>query len=214
MCIQIYSTLIGSQLTLRSVLGIGRQKTGPIFYRTEVRNLINSTLRTITDDAGAEMKWKKYEDDVVSHYRVAIIGWPSDIPFENLSESNNGIGVLKRLLVAWQDSTIKWAPLTEEQYSARRQGIDQAPVVAKPRKIRSDKGKKRARTEAGVESAAKRLRLAEPAAVSARMGPTDAGESGAAGPALSDTDHGSGAAGPVSGAVGPMSGAVATVAVI
>ncbi|EGO28144.1 hypothetical protein SERLADRAFT_433994 [Serpula lacrymans var. lacrymans S7.9] len=53
----------------------------------QIHKLINDKLKDITDDPNAKMQWVLYWQNIVQRYQVIIEGWPSDIPFENLSKA-------------------------------------------------------------------------------------------------------------------------------
>lgn len=56
--------------------------------------------------------------DVVTRYRVRIEGWPlADVPFKNLSDVPN-LGKLEHLLRGWQDGSIHFRHIDEEEWRA------------------------------------------------------------------------------------------------
>jgi len=96
------------------------------------------------------MEWKNYWDKVVQRYRVKIEGWPSGIPFANLSEASSALPELKNLLQQWQDGRTHWRKLSHTEYTAlelehNHQIETQEISPPAPRRRRSDYGKKRSR---------------------------------------------------------------------
>ena len=94
------------------------------------------------------MKWKFYWRDIVSKYHVMIEGWPLEIPLGNLSDVATSLPVLERLRHLWNTDKITFRSLNDaefqkldEQHSVEIENGEVNPPV--PRKIRSDKGKKR-----------------------------------------------------------------------
>lgn len=73
------------------------------------------------------MRWPTYWKDVVTRYRVAIQGWPQDVPFRNLSDVSN-LQKLEVLLRGWQNGDIYFRRLSDEEFealSAERMGGDE-----------------------------------------------------------------------------------------
>lgn len=100
----------------------------------------------ITEDESAQMEWKHYWQKVVAHHKVAIEGWPDNIPFKNLSEASSALHELKSLLEQWQDGRIHWKKLTDEEAERLfEEHRAQGKVPEATRRTRSDRGKKRKR---------------------------------------------------------------------
>ncbi|KAL5520200.1 hypothetical protein ACEPAG_9413 [Sanghuangporus baumii] len=58
------------------------------------------------------MEWNKYEERVVDKHRVALIGWPKDVPFKtDLSIPN-----IETVLDAMRKETCRWKKLTDREY--------------------------------------------------------------------------------------------------
>ncbi|KAH9951111.1 hypothetical protein B0H21DRAFT_353263 [Amylocystis lapponica] len=85
--------------------------------RAELRRLIQESLRAITGDDIAVMRWPTYLRDVVQRYNVIIEGWPENIPFRNLSDLSN-VQILETLLRGWQTGTIRFRRITSEELGA------------------------------------------------------------------------------------------------
>lgn len=102
------------------------------------------------------MEWKHYWRNVVKRYHVMIEGWPSTIPFRNLSEASSSLSDLESLLRKWRCGTIHWKRLDESEFEAldatRDQQIENGEIDAPvARRRRSDFGKKRPRSEANEQ---------------------------------------------------------------
>ena len=99
----------------------------------------------ITGNREAQMEWKHYWVKVVARYHVVIEGWPNSIPFKNLSTASSPLTSLNTLLQSWQDGMTYWKKLTSDEADKlirdlKSKGEIQEP---QPRRIRSDRGKKR-----------------------------------------------------------------------
>lgn len=93
------------------------------------------------------MKWANYETDVVCKYGYEIIGWPADNPITK-SVDNLSIPVLDRIIDGFNDGTIYWEEVPQEELAIRRRNAPR-----KTRASRSDKGKrKRAPSGSGAEN--------------------------------------------------------------
>lgn len=60
------------------------------------------------------MQWTEYWRNIVQCYNVVCEGWPSTIPFKNLSEASSALPELRMLLNKWESGAIKWRYLEEE----------------------------------------------------------------------------------------------------
>ncbi|KAG1793274.1 uncharacterized protein HD556DRAFT_1443705 [Suillus plorans] len=104
----------------------------------------------ITGIPKATMQWTEYWRNTVQRYNVVCEGWPSTIPFKNLSEASSALSELRMLLNKWESGAIKWRYLEEEEYERLLQEclqkIDGGEIIERTRRQRSDKGKKRAHT--------------------------------------------------------------------
>lgn len=58
------------------------------------------------------MEWTRYEMRIVDVYKVALAGWPENIPFTSELSSTSLDAVLAALL----DGTCKWKKLSESEY--------------------------------------------------------------------------------------------------
>ena len=100
------------------------------------------------------MEWKHYWVKVVARYNVVIEGWPDGIPFKNLSLASSPLPVLNNLLHSWQDGMTHWKKLTSDETDQliddmKARGEIQEP---EPRRVRSDRGKKRKRQLANADA--------------------------------------------------------------
>lgn len=81
-----------------------------------------------------------------------VEGWPTSVPFRNLSEASNSLAELEGLLKGWQDGTIYWKTLSSQELKEleleRNQQIRDGEVEPdQPRARRSDYGTKRSRSK-------------------------------------------------------------------
>jgi hypothetical protein len=74
----------------------------------------NVQSRAASSNVLAEMKWTK-PSSLSSLYGVALMGWPTDIPFKNPSENSKEIN--KRLLESLRDGAIQFVRETSERQS-------------------------------------------------------------------------------------------------
>ncbi|KAG1871413.1 hypothetical protein F4604DRAFT_1521198, partial [Suillus subluteus] len=57
-----------------------------------------------------------YFHNVVQHYQVIIKGWPTNIPFTNLSKVSSTLPDLDMLLQKWWSNAIKWRQVNDEEF--------------------------------------------------------------------------------------------------
>jgi hypothetical protein len=99
------------------------------------------------------MKWGTgYWTRIVCPHRVIIRSWPSQVKFECISKSCSSVRDLQLLLEAWTEATTHWVQLSDAEFAEeeRKRADDiRAGILPadKSRKTRSDKGRKRTRTE-------------------------------------------------------------------
>ena len=97
------------------------------------------------------MQWVHYFRNVIQRYQVIVEGWPSNIPFTNLSQISSALPQLKMLLHRWESGSTYWKSLSDEELEQLRQEreekIENGDLVDRRRQTRSDKGKKRKNTE-------------------------------------------------------------------
>ncbi|KAF8120562.1 hypothetical protein EV363DRAFT_1459116 [Boletus edulis] len=137
-----------------------------VALRSELRNLILSELREITGNGSIRMRYKDFWPKIVRRYKVDITGWPSDIPFTDLSDGSRSLSDLESLLRKWKDGTIQWRKLTPEEYKRlendREEQIKRGEIAVHKRQTRSDAGTKR-RSYGGSTQARKKTRTASSA---------------------------------------------------
>ena len=107
------------------------------------------------------MEWKHYGRNVVKRYMVVIEGWPTNIPFRNLSDASSSLSDLESLLRKWRSGKVYWKAITnselQELDSARNVEIEHGDQEAPaPRRRRSDYGKKRSAKRADEASKKRR----------------------------------------------------------
>jgi hypothetical protein len=106
----------------------------------------------LVNDPSATMRWTHYWRDVVSRHHAIIDGWPDDVPFKNLSDVSSSLPALESLLRKWESGKIFWRALTVAEFNEmdleRNVNIETGTTLEpRPRRTRSDKGKKRSRPQ-------------------------------------------------------------------
>ncbi|KAI5987668.1 hypothetical protein EDD15DRAFT_2372037 [Pisolithus albus] len=124
--------------------------------RSDIRRVITERLQQVTGDPRAKMEWRYYFRNIVSRYRVVVEGWPTIVPFVNLSLASSSLSVLEMLLRKWELGSIYWKTLTDGEYNELRKErdgqIERGEITEPMRRPRSDKGTKRARCSTGESS--------------------------------------------------------------
>ncbi|KAG1771090.1 hypothetical protein EV702DRAFT_928738, partial [Suillus placidus] len=59
--------------------------------RSAIRHIINEKLQSITGNPKATMQWADYWRNIVQCYLIICEGWPSTVPFKNLSEASSAL---------------------------------------------------------------------------------------------------------------------------
>jgi len=81
-----------------------------------------------------------------------VEGWPTTIPFANLSSASSSLSQLELLLRKWEMGATYWKELTDEEFEELRQErneqLESGAVMEPSCRTRSDKGKKRTRSAA------------------------------------------------------------------
>jgi hypothetical protein len=100
------------------------------------------------------MEWKHYWRNIVQRHQVVMEGWPSNIPFRNLSDASSSLSDLESLLRDWRSGKIHWKQITNRELQDLEQDRDiqiQNGEVDLPsgRRRRSDYGTKRTRKKGG-----------------------------------------------------------------
>lgn len=125
-------------------------------------------LGKITGNESAQMRYKDFWPKIVRHYKVEITGWPSDIPFKDLSEGSRSLSDLESLLRKWKNGTVHWRKLTDEEYTRhendRDEQIERGEITVRKRQSRSDAGTKR-RSYGGPTQARKKARTTSGAVI-------------------------------------------------
>ncbi|KAG1884472.1 hypothetical protein F4604DRAFT_1878775 [Suillus subluteus] len=115
--------------------------------RALIRQQINRALQEITKVPKATMQWANYWRNVVQRYRVICEGWPTHIPFKNLSEASTSLPELQMLHDMWKNKLISWRLLDEDEYQRllqeHNENVNTGEIVEPSRRPRSDQGKKR-----------------------------------------------------------------------
>ncbi|KAI0689088.1 hypothetical protein C8T65DRAFT_589023 [Cerioporus squamosus] len=87
--------------------------------RGELRKEMNAELSCLSGRGGAKMRWtvKSYFLYVFLRYRIALRGWPRDIPFMNLSDIT-GWEHISRLSTRWKTGKMYFAPVSDAALEA------------------------------------------------------------------------------------------------
>ena len=100
------------------------------------------------------MQWAYYWSAVVRPYKVKLEGWPSDIPFGNLSDVATSLPTLEKLSRLLKKGQLHWKALTDaelDELEDKRNGqIEAGQIVERVRQPRSDKGKKHVQNVTGA----------------------------------------------------------------
>jgi len=90
-------------------------------------------IEEITGEPHAKMQWVHYFRNVVTRYLVVVEGWPTEIPFMNLSDVSSALPQLEALLRNWESGSIFWCKLTEQEYHEmvrkRNEQLDSGEIV-------------------------------------------------------------------------------------
>jgi hypothetical protein len=111
------------------------------------------------------MNYAKYDRDIVSKYKVKLVGWPSTIKFANPSEIGT-VDDIRNLRQALKTGECKWVALSRRQQIAHEETVAAkvatGELTVKKRKERSDKGKTRGKgTKKPGKVGGKRVRAEE-----------------------------------------------------
>ncbi|KAH8114629.1 hypothetical protein DFH11DRAFT_1726643 [Phellopilus nigrolimitatus] len=126
------------QLEAYSVSGlvgvVSNENKRKVMHKKSIRNMIRSSLHEATGISDVEMSWKNYDRDIVSELGVELVGWPVRPigPIDNLNCTT-----LNDIVNGLTNGSIYWTTSGKEAHA----NGDEGP--SKPRKLRSDKGKKR-----------------------------------------------------------------------
>jgi hypothetical protein len=92
------------------------------------------------------MCYVKYDQNIVTKYKVELVGWPASIKFANPSEIGN-VDSIRKLRQALMVGECKWIVQSRGQQAAYAEKLAKKVAageqVPKKRKQRSDKGKQR-----------------------------------------------------------------------
>ncbi|KAG1835967.1 hypothetical protein DFJ58DRAFT_735336 [Suillus subalutaceus] len=91
-------------------------KSSVLQFSSAIRHEIGKRLVEITKDEDAKMHWTNYFRNVVQCYQVIIEGWPTNIPFTNLSKVSSALPDLDMLLRKWRSNAIKWRRVDDEEF--------------------------------------------------------------------------------------------------
>ena len=79
-------------------------------------------------------------------YWVIFEGWPSNIPFQNLSAVSSPLADLESLLQRWQDGTTYWKQITASEAEKLINGMKERGEIQEPQcRTWSDRGRKHKR---------------------------------------------------------------------
>ncbi|KAJ7500262.1 hypothetical protein B0H11DRAFT_2225808 [Mycena galericulata] len=112
------------------------------YLKSMIRDLIGEKL----GDANAQMQYVWYEEDIVQHYSIVLLGWTFP-ELKNPSELSTSLPALQELHDALKDGTCFFKKLTPEELAVRKadwlRDVKAGVVERKHRNTRSDKGVKR-----------------------------------------------------------------------
>ena len=80
----------------------------------------HGTAGELTGDDEAGMYWtlEDYIESVVLQHGLKLVGWPPDIPFQNLSNVRGGAPVLAHLQHRWDSGILRFVPIAEDERMA------------------------------------------------------------------------------------------------
>ena len=111
------------------------------------------------------MNYNNYNTAIVETYGVKLLGWPTSVTFTNPSNIGT-IGEIRKLRDALKSGECRWKKMSKSERGAFNADLDTRRAagenVKKPRKKRSDAGRKRKNIGTGEENgpAPKRARHA------------------------------------------------------
>ena len=78
------------------------------------------TAGEVTGDDEAGMYWtlEDYIESVVLQHGLKLVGWPPDIPFQNLSNIRGGVSTLTHLEHLWESGILRFVRITEDERMA------------------------------------------------------------------------------------------------
>lgn len=95
---------------------------------------------------GLTMSYSKYEETIVTLHKVAIDGWPADVPRVS-PQSLTKVEDVKDLYEAWSEGQTAWQKLTiKEIREMRCQRDSQVERVKQTKKSRTTEGRKQKHT--------------------------------------------------------------------
>ncbi|KAG1758475.1 hypothetical protein EDD22DRAFT_783882, partial [Suillus occidentalis] len=113
---------------------------------SEICHEIGKGLVEITKDEDAKMHWTHYFRNVIQCYQVIIEGWPTGIPFVNLSKVLSTLPELESLLQKWRAGTIRWRQVDDEEFQQlldkRNVKLENGELIEHHCHTHSDKGRK------------------------------------------------------------------------
>lgn len=92
---------------------------------------------TMTGNPTIRMRWKRFAQDIRAVYRIAVFGWPADIPFVDPQQHRPRDA--SRLLHLWRTGQITFQYVTFDVVAAME--AHEGPRA--PRRVRSDIGVRR-----------------------------------------------------------------------
>lgn len=109
-------------------------------------SISDTSVEKILNLKNVSMCYVKYDRDIVSKYKVKIVGWPESVKFLNPSQIGT-IDEIRKLRQALWVGECKWVAQSRRQQAAHTDmlaaKVAASEHVVKKRKQRSDKGKTR-----------------------------------------------------------------------
>jgi hypothetical protein len=117
--------------------------------------VVNFCTEKVTKYKKVAMNYVNYDVAIVERYKIILKGWPPTVRFCNPSEIGT-VDDIRTLRNALKNGECIWVAMSNREHKEHGEMLKQrqeaGDVVVKKRKIRSDKGKKRARDEVENES--------------------------------------------------------------
>ncbi|KAI0367839.1 hypothetical protein BV20DRAFT_1037540 [Pilatotrama ljubarskyi] len=89
-----------------------------LWMRGILRASMAESLVSLSGDANASMRWtvKGYHQKIYTEYGLQLVGWPTDLPFADLSKPGlTGYDRISRLYILWQSQDLKFIPVPLEK---------------------------------------------------------------------------------------------------
>ncbi|KAI5992956.1 hypothetical protein EDD15DRAFT_2167641 [Pisolithus albus] len=131
----------------------GKSKQTSCSMQRMCARILNSGLRgCVVAKKKIRINFVNFEVAIKARYGIDLLGWPEGVPFQSPHTITNAEH-LRTLRDALKAGTCRWAYMTRQQCVQYQDQLKErrstGELVGKPRKKRSDAGRKRRRTAAG-----------------------------------------------------------------